>query len=441
MIRCDVTYSLTPVEQPEGTIINVGSGSGNLSFTQASTGAINGDTILIAAGSYENIVIEDFLLITGQRVYIKNAGQVFVTGECILDNLEGVTFAGDYINGMTKGFKFLDIPFRAIKLGTKFTRCTIKSMLFKDVADLAIATEPNINEMAYLGTYQTRSEDNKFIDLEFDNATGISIGGALSGDDNYDKGFQKNIEIASCYFHNTDAGSCVYLGNVEAANVHHNRFDNINATNQNHNGITQMNGNGDYHHNYVSNHQGDAIRAWIYSRGTTVRQKCRIFNNIVANSRKYSAFEFQGFARYIIAGKTIAADGECFNNTCFNLHYEDISDGRYPGFGNYHGVILDTYGLFGGTCKAWNNVGVQFPFKAGGTNPLWGNALPDNTYDNTNRYYDTLADAGLSSDGLFTVLNGSGTYSGDYRVDGYGITDYYDHVRQAPQTIGAVQKL
>src|SRR5690606_33274857 len=119
--------------------------------------------------------------------------------------------------------------------------------------------------------------------------TGPFFGGAGSVDGGI-RGLIRNFEIAYLNFRNApDVGSVVWMGNVEDYNIHHNHIDNINTKNNNHNGIFLMTGNGKFHNNIVRNHQGNAIRAFGHSIGDTPKE-ILIYNNIVYNSRKYSAF-------------------------------------------------------------------------------------------------------------------------------------------------------
>jgi hypothetical protein len=96
-----------------------------------------------------------------------------------------------------------------------------------------------------------------------------------------------------------EIGNVVWMGQVENYEVAYNVIDNINRTfsdpnapNGYHNGIFQMIGNGSFHDNKITNHQGNAIRAWGVSYGTEVKD-ILIYNNVVWNSWKYSAFELQ----------------------------------------------------------------------------------------------------------------------------------------------------
>src|SRR5690606_38703176 len=120
-------------------------------------------------------------------------------------------------------------------------------------------------------------------------------------------------------FINSNAGVLVFVPNVQDYDIHHNIVNNVNPSNNNHNGIFQMIGNGKFHNNKLTNFQGNAIRAWVFSRGTSP-STIEIYNNITYNTRKYGAFEIQGFDRYIISGKTTFVNAKVYNNTAGKMN-------------------------------------------------------------------------------------------------------------------------
>lgn len=434
MLRADITYQIY-----DPNVIRVGTGSGVLNITQASTGAVDGNIILIKKGTYSIINISDFSLLSGQRVFIKNEGQVNITEAMNLSNLDRVTISGDNVTSLRFGFQFKDISFRAILIDSKFTNCMLKTMSFENVFDYCIASSPVINDQAYDGTALTRSDNLKFIDLDFNNANGIHWGGEVDVDTSTDKCFVNDLEVSLCNFHDhggENTGTYISFSNVDKYNIHHNRFTNLNSLTENHNGLCLMMGSGDYHHNFCNEYQGNSIRAWHITRGE-IASKTRLFNNIVANTRKYSGFEFQSFDRFIYPGKTSAGISECFHNTVYNMHYQDNTE---TPTGNFHGVILDIFGIStGGTTFAWNNVGIHFlyPAQEPETFLVYGN--PTDIYPNSNRYYSDLATAGLSENDEYRVLLGSPLLSGDVHTNPYTIDDFYGNARTGTPTIGAVQ--
>src|SRR5690606_20300681 len=104
--------------------------------------------------------------------------------------------------------------------------------------------------------------------------------------------------------------------------------------------------NGEFHNNYISNFQGNSLRARPFSFGSTVKELL-IYNNIVINSRKYSAFEVQTFDNEDLIGRVNTfANIKVFNNTCGNLNLSS----------DWYGVVLDAYNISGGKCEVFNNL-------------------------------------------------------------------------------------
>src|SRR5690606_38945784 len=103
-----------------GDVINVGSGSGSLTFSQASTGAKAGNTIVIAPGVYSYISINNFDIPAGSKITITNGnGVVRLTEAMYIENIAGVDIVGNGSVNVSQGFQFIDIALRAIKMGTK----------------------------------------------------------------------------------------------------------------------------------------------------------------------------------------------------------------------------------------------------------------------------------------------------------------------------------
>lgn len=106
-----------------------------------------------------------------------------------------------------------------------------------------------------------------------------------------------------------------------------------------------MQGNGSFHHNKLTNYQGNAIRMWLYSRGNSPATN-EIHNNICYNTRKYGAFELQAFDRNMVPGKSTFANAKVYNNTAGQMNTNK----------DWHGQMLDLYNTFG-TLEYYNNLG------------------------------------------------------------------------------------
>jgi len=324
----------------------VGTGSGDLTIDGKSLDLTTIKLIKIKSGTYKSISIKNILASPSSPVSIKNNGQVKITEGVFTSNVSYIYISGDGDASIAYGFSFENIAFRAIKLDGKMSGVTIKNMSFKNVKDYCIAGENNNGSgLTYDGTANTRTEGFKILNCLFDNTGTIVFGGSLSKDNGEDSGFFKDIEIAYNTFSNTESGTVCSFSNVQDYNIHHNVVNNLNNSNNNHNGIFYMQGNGKFHDNKLTNYQGNAIRMWAYSRGSSPAT-VEIYNNICYNTRKYGAFEIQGFDRYIVPGKSTFVNAKVYNNTVGKMNTNK----------DWQGQILDLYN-YGGTLEYYSNIG------------------------------------------------------------------------------------
>jgi hypothetical protein len=338
----------------DATVIELGTGSGDLVIDGKTLKITSNAFIKIHDGTYSSITIQNVLATTAKPTYIKNNnGQVRVTGGMQTDNVSNIIIAGDNVNGLTYGFSFENIPFRAIKLNGLMTGVTIKSMSFKNVADYVIAGEKNNGDsFPYKGTAETRTDGFKVLNCFFENAGGICFGGNLNKTTGEDSGLFKDVEIANNTFQNSaNVGTLCSFTNVQDYNIHNNVVNNVNSNNNNHNGLFFMQGNGKFHDNKLTNYQGNSIRMWLYSRGDSP-VTCEIYNNICYNTRKYGAFELQAFDRNMYPGKSTYANAKVYNNTAGKMNTSN----------DFEGQILDLYNT-GGSLEYYNNLGFDLNSK------------------------------------------------------------------------------
>ena len=159
-----------------------------------------------------------------------------------------------------------------------------------------------------------------------------------------------------------------------------------------------MQGNGHFHNNKLTNYQGNAIRAWVYSRGNTP-SAMEFHNNICYNTRKYGAFELQQFSRNIISGKTTFVNAKVYNNTVGKMNTSKDWDAQ----------ILDLY-TFSGTLEYYNNLG--FDLYLTGNRPITSmiNQMADVriTVNSNNKYYPNQADAVTNTTSFVSKHSGVG---------------------------------
>lgn len=377
--------------------------------------------IHIPAAKYSNITIKNF----NRSALIVNIGLVEITGNgsgMSLSNVHNITVSGNGTPGITQGFSFHDNTGRALQFSGAVHNVTIQYALFKNIGDYVISND--FGSTVYKSTDSTSYWSGvHFLNLEFSNTGQINLDGDITKSSIV--GVIKNFEMAYCYLHDMSPGDLVFAGAVDRYNIHHNIVNNVNTTNNNDNGIWHLQGVGTFAYNKVTNHQGHAIRAWVVSLGASVSNEL-IYNNIVANSRKYSAFEVQGFQALLIAGKTTFANARVFGNTCGNL---DLSK-------DWNGVVVDVYGLYGGTCSVFDNIGYNFPAPNPTSNIVSQqyNTVPS---ESNNLYFANATLAGIDT----TTFNLKSTSAaiGKGIADAALADDYYGNKRNTPPSIGAVE--
>jgi hypothetical protein len=367
----------------DAQLVDAGTGSGSLIIDGKSLNLTGNVLIKIRDGSYKVIILKNLTADSGKRIFVKSAGVVRVAEVMSTENLNNVTVSGENLPGEKYGFKFENIAYRAIIMNGKLSGVTLKNISFKNVSNYVIAGErSNGRDLAYKGTMETRTENFKILNCLFDNVGTIAFGGSFNKEISEDSGFFKNVEIAYNIFKNSDAGNLCSFTNVQNYDIHNNVVTDVNPKNNNHNGVFFMEGNGKFHHNRLTNYQGNAIRMWLYSRGT-VPQTIEIYNNVCYNTRKYGAFELQAFERNLQVGKTTYANARIFNNTV----------GRMNTSRDWEGQVLDLYKT-GGTLEYYNNLGFDLVSTTTQTlnmiNNMSGKAP---LVDSRNKYYRTAEEA------------------------------------------------
>ncbi|WP_316839578.1 hypothetical protein [Pedobacter gandavensis] len=383
----------------DATVIELGRGEGEELTIDGSTLKVSSNAFIkIKGGRYSSILIRNISAPANKPFFIKNDGIVKITNIMHTSNISNVVISGDNVADQKYGFQFENISFRAISMDGRMNGITIRNMSFKNVRDYVIAGEKNNGDsFPYTGTAESRTENFRIINCLFENAGGISFGGNLNSDTGEDSGLFKNVEIAYNTFQNTpDAGTLCSFTNVQDYDIHHNVVNNVNANNNNHNGIFFMQGNGKFHENKLTNYQGNSIRMWLYSRGSSPATN-EIYNNICYNTRKYGAFELQGFGRNIYPGKSTYANAKVYNNTV----------GKMNTSRDFEGQILDLYNTFG-SLEYYNNLGFDLNSKREIGNMINNMSDTKITKDTNNKYVATQAEAVIDINTFQSKYSGIG---------------------------------
>ncbi len=403
-------------------IIRVGSGSGKDLFIDGTGKDYPENTIIkIKGGTYRYIEIKHIRGSEKSPVRIENEGLVESSGEISLENLHFVILSGKGTKEIEKGFVLQNNAYRAVQMRGHISNFTLEYFRFINIGDNVITYQ--FNEVLD-GTPQSYAENIAFKHIDCEN-TGQFYSGAGSVDNREGiKGLIKNLEISYLDFRNSPyVGSVVWIGNAEGYDIHHNRINNINTLNDNHNGIFLLTGNGRFHHNHVSNHQGNAVRAFGHSIGNQPKEVL-IYNNIVYNSRKYSAFEVQSFDHNVIPGRSTFVNVLVFNNTCGNINTSK----------DWVGAIIDVYSLKGGTCRIFNNLGFSFPE----ADMIWTQHSDLIPQGSNNLYFSTSQSAGIIDETAFRLATSS-------KAKGSGLEhslltdDFYGILRNKKPSVGAVE--
>lgn len=301
---------------------------GSLNIDGSKTAYKPGDTIKIS-GKYSGGTIKNLVGTDTNPIYILGAAEF--TGSIYISDNRNIVFAGT----KERGLYFHDISYRPIQIGGNPTGLVLKNIYVKNCGDYSMTFD-------FKSAYPTVAKNLKLLNIEFENSSCISFSGGMPGMN----GIIQGLEIAGCYFHDIpNAGNIVYCNAVDGYDVHDNTINNVNTTNNDHNGLFHLIGCGKFYNNKATNHQGNLLRAWLWTLGTTPKTT-EIYNCIAFNSRKYSGFEVQSFANYIIPSKTTYSNAIVKNNTCGDINTSH----------DWTGGVVDVYNLFGGKCEVYNNL-------------------------------------------------------------------------------------
>jgi len=387
-IQTTTTSPIGPITPPVTTppptsALNVGTGTGNLLIDGATMGLKCNDVIKVKGGTYSSINIQN--INAGCPITIQNDGLVTLQGSqdhMQIKNVSNLTITGTGTASIAKGFVSTNnAQHRSITINGSVHSLTIQNFSFSNIGDYVVYI--NNGSTVYNGSAASYSDNLKFLNIDCSNtqsfiqAPGDVVNGQITG-------LIKTLEVAYLNFSYSNCGSVVNVGDADDYDIHHNTITNINQTNNNHNGVFAMQGSGSFHHNLVRDFQGNSIRAWTRSLGTTPKTVL-IYNNTVVNSRKYSAFEVQAFASKIASGKTTYANAQVYNNICGNL---DLSK-------EFVGVVVDVYTLLGGKCQVYNNTAFNFPAPFPTSNFVSLQSAEAPPVLTNNKYYATAQAAGI----------------------------------------------
>lgn len=299
----------------------IGNGSGSIKIQDS-----DGINYTIKPGNYSYVEFKNV-----QNSVIDGFDKVKMTGSIVnLTNIENVVFQNISIE---------DSP-RGINVNEKANNLIFNSIKLKNTPGISFRIDRK-----YDGSPSSYSQNIQINNIQAENISSLfSSGGGLKNDGFY--GLIKGLKIRDNVIKNSpNFGSGVYVNMVEDYEISGNIIDNVNSQNSNHNGIFHVKGNGKIHNNKVTNHQGNAVRAWLFSI-TEPNSLVEIYNNVVYNSERYSAFEVQVTPGIKQMSVFKPANAKIHNNTVGRMN----SGAKY-----YEGRVVDIYQTYGNV-EVYNNL-------------------------------------------------------------------------------------
>lgn len=326
---------------PVGRTINVGSGTGmlvidgsNLTYEGSPTTAQEGDTIVIAPGTYSStawpqgaINIVNFNLPSG---FCK------ITAGGTLTLQANIQFRGASPN------KGVDLDFRGQTVSIDegwgdvividdgavggYERIKIRGFNHNIGADSHFIRHKG-NTVPYnngAGTIAIKDLEISHINLDGNGFIPIVIGGEFDSGDN---GYCEDVHVHHITFTGPGTtGTRVQVQNCEGYLIHNVDGANIDVPldeNTPHCRFIYAKGRGTAHSNSLTGSSGAVVAMEMFSR--TAGQTCYAYNNYSYNSARYSAVEFRSHSAFVQAGVTFVcrAEGD------FNSFYTTLNTGVY----------------------------------------------------------------------------------------------------------------
>lgn len=319
-------------EQPDqpGQLEIVGNGSGSLVIKD-----VEGKRYSIKPGTYSNFHLENI-----RNTSIDGLNQVKVkNGTVFMSRVNGVSLTNITIEDSNQ---------QAINIYDEANDLTLQNINIRNINNYAIRF---LLDKKYDGSPSSYSKNIHLINIKAENIGSLfGSRGEIKADGFY--GLIKGFKLTnSSIINSPNLSNGIYVGCVEDYEISNNVVNNVNKSdnfpdgNNFHNGIFHLNGNGKMFKNKITNHQGNSIRAWLFS--ITKPGTVEIYDNIVYNSTRYSAFELQVPPYMEVLPSFKPADAKIYNNTTGQLN---TGQPKY-----YEGRIVDIYQTHGNV-EVYNNL-------------------------------------------------------------------------------------
>lgn len=344
----------------------IGSGSGTLVLKD-----IENKKYSIKPGIYSSFQLENIKSTSLEgfdKVKIKN-------GSIYMSRVNGLTLSGVMIEDS-------DQP--AISIYDEANDLTIKNLSLKNIRNSAIRF---LLDKRYDGSPASYSRNIHLINIKAENIGSLfGTKGEIKSDGFY--GLIKGFKLTNSSIINSPRlSNGVYIGCVEDYEISNNIINNVNKSekytdgNNDHNGIFHVNGNGKIFKNTITNHQGNGVRAWLFSIAKPNAQ-VEIYENVVYNSTRYSAFELQVPPYMKALPSFVPANAKIYNNTIGRLNTGE------PKF--YEGRVVDIYQTYGNVA-VYNNL--YFNMRDNIISLNQSNENDTKVKESNNRYFKQASDA------------------------------------------------
>lgn len=366
------TADSSNVEKGDREVKVIGTGNGDLIIRDSQN--VN---YSIRPGTYAYVEISNV-----SNSIISGNGEVKIIGGVVdIKNVDGVTLSEIGLENSSKG----------IFIEGQANNLTFKDMSLKNVSGIDFS----INRK-YDGTSSSYSSNIHLINIKAENIQSLFYGNGGIRDDGF-YGLIKGFKLTGSSITNSpNLGSALYINLAEDYEISGNTINNVNTENNNHNGIFHMMGNGKIYNNKITNHQGNAVRSWLFSI-TKPNSVVEIYNNIVYNSRRYSAFEVQVTPDIERAASFKPANSKIYNNTVGRMN---TGQPKY-----YEGRIVDIYQTFG-SVEVYDNL--YFDMRDNLVSLNQSNPVDTKVKETNNKYFKNAGDAVTDLKSFASKVSGVG---------------------------------
>lgn len=359
----------------------IGTGSGKLIVKD-----VENKRYSIKPGTYSSFHLENI-----KSTSLEGFGKVTITnGTIYMSKVNGLNLSGINIEDSSQP---------AINIYDEANDLTIKNVTIKNIRNSAIRF---LLDKKFDGSPSSYSRNIHLSNIKAENIGSLfGTKGEIKSDGFY--GLIKGFKLTNSSIINSPRlSNGIYVGCVEDYIVSNNLINNVNKSkeypngNNNHNGIFHLNGNGKIFQNTITNHQGNGVRAWLFSI-TKSDAQVEIYDNVVYNSTRYSAFELQvpPFMKEFPSFKP--ANAEIYNNTIGQLNTGE------PKF--YEGRVVDIYQTYGNV-EVYNNL--FFNMRDDIVSLNQSNKNDTKVKESNNRYFKKASDAVVDLTSFKSKISGIG---------------------------------